>query len=234
MRTIKNSTVVGLYVLTMIASLFAVYFVMPLLKSAGLSQLWYYSIAMMIPFTLLIVLAGGLREKGLTFTQAFNIKKMSIADVVCSVAVAIGMFVSTGLLSFTVPLMQKIPFFQPPSFWVVKVPGGSTMFGEPVAGNFVLLIVLFALTLYGTFAEEIFGRGYLLTRQIGKYAWVLNGFMWTLFHVYSRWEYLLLLPGCLLLAYVTQRRNNTSIALLSHLLVQMIPFIIMIPMVVKG
>lgn len=58
--------------------------------------------------------------------------------------------------------------------------------------------------------EELMWRGYLLPRQataLGRYAWVLNGLLWTIFHVGIGWRIaIVLLPIEFIVPYVVQKR----------------------------
>ena len=50
----------------------------------------------------------------------------------------------------------------------------------------------------------------------GRWAWLIHGVLWTLFHFPQRWTYLQILPITLALSYVTYRTRNTSIAMAAH------------------
>lgn len=72
---------------------------------------------------------------------------------------------------------------------------------------------------FNIFGEEFWFRGYMLPRQErarGEYAWVLNGLLFTVLHMWQKWNLLLLLPGALGAAYVVQRRRNTWILIVAH------------------
>ena len=52
----------------------------------------------------------------------------------------------------------------------------------------------------------------------GKWTWVIHGILWTLFHAFFRWRWLMILPGALAVSYVVQRTRNTWPAVISHAL----------------
>ena len=78
-------------------------------------------------------------------------------------------------------------------------------------------------------------RGYILPRQIlthGRWAWLVHGVLWTLFHFAQRWTYIQILPMTLSLSYVAYRTKNTSIAIAAHYIgngvLGMIPILIVV------
>jgi membrane protease YdiL (CAAX protease family) len=68
--------------------------------------------------------------------------------------------------------------------------------------------------------EELLWRGYLLPRQIdslGHYAWILNGFLWAIFHVGIGWRIaIILLPIEFIVPFVVQKRKNTWLGIIIH------------------
>lgn len=75
----------------------------------------------------------------------------------------------------------------------------------------------FVLNIVG---EEFVWRSVVLPRQViafGARAWLVNGFLWLLFHAAFPWEVLVtLVPITLLLPYIVQRRRNVWIGILIH------------------
>lgn len=68
--------------------------------------------------------------------------------------------------------------------------------------------------------EELMWRGYLLPRQaaaLGRYAWILNGVLWAIFHVGIGWRIaIVLLPIEFIVPYVVQKRRNTWLGIIIH------------------
>jgi len=71
------------------------------------------------------------------------------------------------------------------------------------------------------FGEELWWRGYILPRQEkvhGRWTWAIHGLLWLLWHVaFLPWQAFALLPICLFIPYVAQRRQNTWPAVIIHL-----------------
>jgi membrane protease YdiL (CAAX protease family) len=78
-----------------------------------------------------------------------------------------------------------------------------------------LLIVFCA----NVFTEEFWWRGYILPRQElehGKSAWIVNGILWSLFHLFKWWAVPFMLLKHWMLPFVVQRTKNTTPAILIH------------------
>jgi membrane protease YdiL (CAAX protease family) len=78
-----------------------------------------------------------------------------------------------------------------------------------------LLIVLFN----NIISEELWWRGYILPRQElehGKYAWIVNGLLWPLVHLFKWWAIPFMLIKQWMLPFVVQRTKNTTPAILIH------------------
>ena len=91
--------------------------------------------------------------------------------------------------------------------------------GLPLKGDWGIVLVYFLGWFLNIFGEEFWFRGYLLPRQeisFGSSAWLVNSLMFTFNHLWQPWIMLTILPACLLLVYVVQRRRNTSISIIQH------------------
>ncbi|MFC1493226.1 CPBP family intramembrane glutamic endopeptidase [candidate division KSB1 bacterium] len=68
--------------------------------------------------------------------------------------------------------------------------------------------------------EEIFWRGYILPGQelkFGKNAWLINGSLWTVFHLaFGLHLIIIMLPILFILPYIVQKRGNTWIGIIIH------------------
>jgi membrane protease YdiL (CAAX protease family) len=102
------------------------------------------------------------------------------------------------------------PNFQPSPSFLTQNPGWN-------GRVFAAWIPLFVTNILG---EELCWRGYVLPRQEaawGPAAWLGNGIPWCLFHWSFGWSILvMLLPISLLLPWIVQRRQNTSVGIIIH------------------
>lgn len=89
----------------------------------------------------------------------------------------------------------------------------------------ICLIVLFIPIV--VFSEELYFRGYLFNIQhlhFKNYTWVINGFSWSIYHVFTPTNFLALLPTCLMYSYIYQKRRNIWITIAIHLLNNIIAY----------
>lgn len=88
-----------------------------------------------------------------------------------------------------------------------------------------LLIAIYIIV--GVLAEELYFRCYLFEVQyqlFKKYAWIVNGFSWSIYHLFTPTNFLAILPTCLMYSYVYQRRRNIWTTISIHLINNFIAF----------
>lgn len=160
------------------------------------------------------------------FTKRYRLVSMNRQDWAWTFGVLFIMMISYFGLAFTSRWLAQWSFFAPhPVFPPEFGPGGAaarapgTFMGMTITGlGWVALVFLFGW-ISNILGEEFWFRGYILPRQekaLGNNAWVANGLMFTLNHVWQPWNLLLILPGALFAAFVVQRRKNTWILIISH------------------
>ena len=56
-------------------------------------------------------------------------------------------------------------------------------------GNYTVLIIMSIALILNILAEEIYFRGWLLPKMqnLGKWSWVVNGFLFALYHTFQLW-----------------------------------------------
>lgn len=87
---------------------------------------------------------------------------------------------------------------------------------------FTFLLLFSTITL--VLAEELFFRVYLFKKQFlyfGTGTWILNGFFWTIYHLFSISNLMDIFPLTLLYSYIYQRRRNISMTIIAHLMVNL-------------
>jgi membrane protease YdiL (CAAX protease family) len=92
---------------------------------------------------------------------------------------------------------------------------------EPLTkGRYWLLLVWFPYWILNILGEEFLWRGVMLPRQeiaFGKYAWLIHGFGWGLFHIAFGWQLLItLIPVIFIQSYVVQKTKNSWIGVIMH------------------
>jgi membrane protease YdiL (CAAX protease family) len=123
--------------------------------------------------------------------------------------------------------LASMPGFMPPAWWgaaanpTVKVSGAADVFPDvELAGNYAFVLLYFLIGLvFNIFGEELYYRGYLLPRMqgvFGRGAWIANGVLFTLKHVYQRWLWPGLLVGGLSFAFAAGPLGSLPLAMLYH------------------
>jgi membrane protease YdiL (CAAX protease family) len=92
---------------------------------------------------------------------------------------------------------------------------------EPLSkGRYWLLLVWFPYWILNILGEEFLWRGVMLPRQeiaFGKYAWLIHGFGWGLFHIAFGWQLLItLIPLIFIQSYIVQKTKNSWIGVIMH------------------
>lgn len=109
----------------------------------------------------------------------------------------------------------------------------------PPDADVPLTNIPFALILlvFNIISEELWWRAYILPRQElqhGEYAWLLNGILWSFFHLFKWWAVPLLLLKQWMIPFIAQRLRNTTPALIIHLVSNGIAILItVIPLLTK-
>jgi membrane protease YdiL (CAAX protease family) len=91
--------------------------------------------------------------------------------------------------------------------------------------SMLFLYIIFIPTV--ALSEEFYFRSYLFEIQYAnfkQYTWVINGFSWSIFHLFTPTNFLAFLPTCLLYSYIYQKRKNIWITIIAHLITNFIAF----------
>jgi len=208
------------------------YMLLPFLDRAGFSPLWNMMISMSSMFPLLLAAAlAAHRLEGNPFSwpelkTRFRIKAIRGKD----------WFWTTGLVVFFTGGQLAL---MPTSKWLVSVlplplPGALPpvidprvvqtaipvdFLGVPLLGNWGIAVLYLVILFFNIIGEEFWWRGVILPRQElthRKWAWLLHGILWTLFHVPFWWNLIALLPSTLSLSFVCSRLKNTTPGIIAH------------------
>jgi membrane protease YdiL (CAAX protease family) len=92
---------------------------------------------------------------------------------------------------------------------------------EPLTkGRYWLLLVWLPYWVLNIMGEEILWRGVMLPRQelaFGKYAWLIHGLGWGIFHVAFGWQLMItLIPLIFVQSYIVQRTKNSWVGVMMH------------------
>jgi membrane protease YdiL (CAAX protease family) len=140
-------------------------------------------------------------------------------------------------------ISDNISFFSIPDF----LPGGLNhnkkllpgyFFDIPLSNNWLFAIFYFIGWFFNIFGEELMFRGILLPRNektFNKYAWLFQGVLWGIWHVYWFWQFIpLTFFVALPLLYVVQKTKNTWVGIIIHGTLNLIPLIYIIIQIVRS
>lgn len=151
--------------------------------------------------------ALGLRQ---TIWERFRLRKLNKTDLKWTAYGLLALYILSGLVFYiesllipnlsTNPAFMEMPPIKPDEWW--------------------LLLTWAVMFFFNIVGEEIFWRGYMFPKQklkYGKYAWVLNSAGWMLFHIAFGWQMMvMLLPTIIIIPYIMQKRDNTTIGIILH------------------
>ena len=192
-------------------------------------MLWWFLLCYLTPLSLMLPasyiayrLEGNLPTRK-AFKERFNIKSLKGKDWAWVFGLVVFGLAASALSPASRWLAYQ-PFFMPPEFVPPVVDPRITtlpteIMGVSLKGNWLVLVIYALALVVNILGEELYMRGYILPRQVlthGRWAWLVHGTLWTLFHFFQRWTYIQLLPITLSVSYVAYRTKNTSIAIAAH------------------
>jgi membrane protease YdiL (CAAX protease family) len=150
--------------------------------------------------------------RGRLFADRLRFRRLSAADLGWSLAgqAAVGLgtlFIMTVLRWWSPDVRMHPPFLAM----------------EPLsAGRYWIFAAWVPFFVLNILSEEFLWRGVVLPRQeqaFGRWAWVVNGAGWFLFHIpFGSTLLLMVVPVVVVIPYVVQRRANTWIGVAIHAL----------------
>lgn len=91
--------------------------------------------------------------------------------------------------------------------------------GTSLAGNWWIPIVYTFGWVLNISSEELWFRGWVLPKmepRLGGWAWVVNGFLFCLWHWFWSFNLVVILPSALIFAYVAWRTRSTWSSMIVH------------------
>jgi membrane protease YdiL (CAAX protease family) len=212
------------------------YGLMPVLKKAGLSELYAYLISMSLPLLLLGIAALiAFRVEGHPMTWEalkvrFRLKPMTGKDCLW-LAICFGIGVgghalvskfSTWLITTNmIPLPNNLPSFLDVRGSVADISLWEQAAGGSLRGNWTMLFAMLITLVINILGEELWWRGIILPRNelaFGSWVVVIHGLLWAFFHIFKWWDVANLIPISLALTFLAVRRENTTPTIVMHFL----------------
>ena len=189
---------------------FAHYVLFPFLVSLGFSQENAYHTAhltvfiLLLLFTVVALRADGWPLRWTTLTERLRFKPMDVTAWKWTLPLTV-VYLAMGLLLNMLGqfIFELIDFSPPePDVQLTNIP-------------FLVIVLIMNIS-----SEELWWRGYILPRQElehGKLAWLVNGILWSLFHIFKWWAVPFMLVREWMIPFVAQRTKNTTPPFLIHL-----------------
>lgn len=213
------------------------YGLIPLLTGLGLADFPAYLVSMALPLASMLAAALWIyRREGRpwawpAFAERMRLGRMdaparrgllALLGWALGSNLLIGGLMQIGQVYKYIPLPANLLPIQDPRL----IPDSAMLhaaWGGDIRGQWwVLVVVALWLFIFNILGEELWWRGILLPKHEeahGKNAWIVQGILWTLFHVFKYWSMPVLLPLCLAIPYVSQKLKNNTPAIWAHFIV---------------
>ena len=216
---------------SLISTIF-IYYLWPYLIKAGILEMVSFVIIIYVPMATLFIasliafLIEGNKMSWTNLSKRFRLNPMKKREWLWTIGLTLFLIISYGGLSFTAKWLASIPLFSPPDFLppivdprIEQAIISKEFMGILLKGQWWIVFAYLGGLLLNIFGEEFWWRGYILPRQevvMGKYTWVIHGLLWTLFHVFWKWNLLMLLPVCLSISFVASKLKNNWPVIIAH------------------
>ena len=238
---------VWFFVISSFVIYFGLYSGIPFLQAKGVPFFVSYFLVFHIPLFLLLIMALVLYKiEGHPWTwSAFKkrnwLNKMTKADWLWTLGLFVFGITVYLLLAPVGKFLAQIEFFAPPDFFPPELNPNKAlrsgyMMDYKLSGHYWIAIVYFFAWVTNILGEELLFRGMIFRRQIEKYgslAWFYHGLLWTLWHVFWKWNLIAILPFGLALSYTVYKRKNIWTGIVAHGTMNIVPLILIIIEVLK-
>ncbi|MCG7851529.1 MAG: CPBP family intramembrane metalloprotease [Methanosarcinaceae archaeon] len=216
---------------SMVITIF-IYYLWPYLNKIETPAIISFTLIMYVPLASLLIAAllaflmEGNKLSWANLTNRFRLNPMKKREWLWTIGLTLFIIISYGGLSFTAKWLVSIPLFSPPDFLppIIDPRVDQTIIPKEfmeilLEGQWWIVFGYLGGLFFNIFGEEFWWRGYILPRQevvMGKYTWFIHGILWTLFHVFWKWNLIMLLPVCLSISFVASKLKNTWPAIIAH------------------
>jgi membrane protease YdiL (CAAX protease family) len=218
------------------------YVAIPRVIERGLTFLQAYLLFFYAPFMVILLIAiiafraesGSITWNG--FIQRYRLNRIDKKTWIWIVLLTLLCIVAYVGLAFTGKLLSKVPLLAPPGYFPAEINPTKMMtpgifMDTPLKGQWWIIPLYAVGWIFNIFGEELLWRGYLLPRQelsYGKQAWLVHGALWTLWHVFWKWNLLVIMPVAFAIPFAVQKTKNTWVGIIAHGALNLVPLVIII------
>ena len=226
------------------------HFIAPTLVDAGMSKIYSWAIIAIIMLLVLVIFAIILLQKeakqlGITIYERMCFKKVPGKLWIISIVIMLGSLITVSgaqlmippilkAINFTIP--SYTPFFLNPTIDPLTVDLSVIDQNIIFKGNYLLVFIMAVALILNILAEELFFRAWMLPKSssFGKWAWVINGALFALYHTFQFWLFPALIVSSLAMAFVFYKTKSIWPSLIGHFIGNFVISIMSILLLVMG
>jgi membrane protease YdiL (CAAX protease family) len=214
------------------AAVFAwfILWLLPVLMRAGQPRFLIFFATFAAPLALMLAavfvvhrIEGRAWNRG-ALRSRLRLGRMTRTDWLWTIGLVAGTYALQWAIQPVAGLFEGVTFYRWPAEFAEFMSGmRQADFGFDLAGRWdVWLVMLTGSFVFNILGEELWWRGIILPRQevaLGKWAWLVNGLLWNLFHFFyhtSLASVIAYLPLTVPLAWVAQRTRSTWPGIVAH------------------
>ena len=184
-------------------------FILPWMIDLGYPKVLMWGIIASVMLLIFVILGFILIKKeaeinNISIAERLLLKKIGIKQwLICLGIMIVGITLSFAL-SPTIEFFKELPGLSIPDympFWLnpsIEPMNTSMQILSPnysLKGDYLILIIMAIALLLNILAEEIYFRSWLLPKMqnFGKWSWILNGFLFGLYHTFQLWLFPMIL-----------------------------------------
>ena len=178
-------------------------FILPWTVENGFPKVLMWGIIASIMLLLFVIIGIVLikneaKTNNISIRDRLLIKKLSVKQwLICLGIMIVGIILSSTVSPLVeyfkelpgLSIPDYMPFWLNPSIDPMNTDINILSPNFTLKGNYLVVVIMSLCLLLNILAEEIYFRGWLLPKMqnFGKWSWVLNGFLFALYHTFQLW-----------------------------------------------
>ena len=208
-------------------------FLLPWTVNQGLPKILMWGIIASIMLSIFVIIGFFLIKKeakanNISILERLLIKKLGAKQWLICLGIMVVGIVLSYVVSPTIEFFKELPGLSIPDympFWLNPSidPMNTDMEvlspNYSLKGNYLVLVIMAITLLLNILAEEIYFRGWLLPKMqnFGKWSWILNGFLFAMYHTFQLWLFPMLFVLSLATTLTVYLSKSILPAFVSHI-----------------